>query len=320
MYSSNSNNKLTFSLVGFLIVVSFCFSLIKSTKFLKSSSSNNNRKLEVIGDKILKRTYGTGWNVWDKQTIIKGVYLRCSWTYYRSGGKSLPMCVHPGNETVSRSINDIGFWNECREVSQLWLDASNYINDESVFLDIGANIGSCTMHLLLNTNAKIIAFEPDPRNLFCLTSTLAGLDKEYQDRVTLFPIGLGSDASHSFILGTKHNLGHSVISLLKHAHINPVNQYEPEQVHIERLDSILDSKEFNVPVVKIDAEGFECNVVDGMGSILTDSIHTIHTEVFHGELQRFSCGIGKYFEKLQAANFHVSKLNGFTYIATNQEH
>ena len=31
-----------------------------------------------------------------------------------------------------------------------------------LFVDAGANVGACTMHMLLATSAKVAAFEPGP--------------------------------------------------------------------------------------------------------------------------------------------------------------
>ena len=45
-----------------------------------------------------------------------------------------------------------------------------------VYLDIGANIGACIMTMLLASDAFIVAFEPNPANLFRLTSTLLKLE------------------------------------------------------------------------------------------------------------------------------------------------
>ena len=36
-------------------------------------------------------------------------------------------------------------------------------------LQVGANIGACTVELLLRTNASIVALEPSPTNYFYLT-------------------------------------------------------------------------------------------------------------------------------------------------------
>eukprot|EP00966_Prymnesium_polylepis_P181525 4204620-Prymnesium_polylepis.1 len=41
-----------------------------------------------------------------------------------------------------------------------------------VVVEVGANIGACTLQLLLHTNATVLAFEPSPLNLFHLTESL----------------------------------------------------------------------------------------------------------------------------------------------------
>ena len=39
-------------------------------------------------------------------------------------------------------------------------------------------------------------------------------------------------------------------------------------VYVERLDSILNSENVHVGLLKMDAQGFECNVIEGMGQTL----------------------------------------------------
>jgi hypothetical protein len=53
------------------------------------------------------------------------------------------------------------------------------------------------MPMLLTTKAPIIVFELDPRNQFCLTNTLMAQTQELRDRVSLFPIALGSERGSS---------------------------------------------------------------------------------------------------------------------------
>jgi len=278
--------------------------------------------LPPLSHKVLKNTYGEGWNVWDKQHIIKGLAFKCSWTNYRYGDKSLPMCVHSEDDTVSTAVKSHGYWNECVDIYNLW--SSQNGNDSDIFVDIGANIGSCVMHFLMHTNANIIAFEPNPRNLFCLTSTLSNLDYKYQKRVTLFPIGLGSSPSTSIIFGVKGNLGHSSISL-------DINErrggrfHHGDLIHVERLDNILNSEELsgnNIRVMKIDVEGFECHVLDGMGTEILSHVDKIHTEVSAGDLEQHGCSSTEYIQKLQNANFQPTLRASYgeamqTYVATS---
>jgi hypothetical protein len=53
------------------------------------------------------------------------------------------------------------------------------------------------MPMLLTTKAPIIVFELDPRNQFGLTNTRMALTQELRDRVSLFPIALGSERGSS---------------------------------------------------------------------------------------------------------------------------
>jgi hypothetical protein len=81
----------------------------------------------------------------------------------------------------------------------------------AVYLEVGTNIGSCLVDMLMHTDARIIAFEPAPANLFCLTSTLLKLPEEYRARVALFPIGAGDANIESVIYAKSDNHGHSVV-------------------------------------------------------------------------------------------------------------
>jgi len=84
----------------------------------------------------------------------------------------------------------------------------NHDDDQSVvYVEIGANIGSCVMEMLLSTNASIVAFEPHPRNLYNLKKTVSLLDETYQNRLALFPVGPGNASMTSTIYSGSDNLG-----------------------------------------------------------------------------------------------------------------
>jgi hypothetical protein len=98
----------------------------------------------------------------------------------------------------------------CDILPTLWKDGDHDETDKSLYyVEIGANIGSCVMEMLLGTNAKIIAFEPHPMNVYNIKKTVSQLDKSYQDRLLLFPIGLGSEIITSTIYSATGNMGNS---------------------------------------------------------------------------------------------------------------
>jgi hypothetical protein len=83
-----------------------------------------------------------------------------------------------------------------------------------------------------------VVFEPDPRNQFCLTNTLMALPRELRERVSLFPIALGSEKGRSTINAAEGNMGNAVVGT--QIQDKPDQQFrEPIPIRIERLESIL---------------------------------------------------------------------------------
>jgi FkbM family methyltransferase len=179
------------------------------------------------------------------------------------------MCIHntTSDRWVSKSILLHGRWQDCNSLSAWYYD-SNYTTD-GWYVDIGANIGSCVLQVLMTTNAKIIAFEPDPRNLFCLTSTISQLPREMRKRVYVFPVALGAKQGTSEIHVATDNRGNAVVGqqIIDHGY-KQQRFLEPLPISIEVIDDLLDVSEAQINLVKLDAQGYECNIVQGMKQFL----------------------------------------------------
>lgn len=137
----------------------------------------------------------------------------CDMTTFQSASsvRETQMCVHSFQDSVSDEIRHNKHWYDCDVLPSLWNEVG-YIGsgeESSYYVDIGSNIGSCVIEMLLATDAKIIAFEPHPMNLFNLKKTIASMGKSFQDRVVLFPVGLGSMQSTSTIFSATGNMGNS---------------------------------------------------------------------------------------------------------------
>ena len=171
----------------------------------------------------------------------------------------------------------------------MWKDLQSVRNERSIYLEIGANIGSCVMEMLLSTDANIVAFEPHPRNLFNLRSSIAALDKSYQDRVVIVPIGLGAESASNTIFAASGNMGNSVIGKVIKDHprqeFNEDNQFT---IRVERLDSII-SNYPDISLIKMDAQGFECKVLDGISQDLANAIKKVKFEVALKHLRQQGC-------------------------------
>ena len=136
-----------------------------------------------------------------------------------------------------------------------------------VFLDIGANVGSHTIFAARSGKfRRIVAFEPDPRNVE-ITKTNVSLN-DLTDMVDVIPIACGdSDA----LMPLSVNKNSSTISSLVRTSIA---SYEVT-VQVRPLDDVLSELAISaaaVGMVYIDVEGFEPAVVRGAKSIIAASV------------------------------------------------
>jgi hypothetical protein len=140
----------------------------------------------------IRKTSGEGWEMWNRQAVM-GFDWTCRWaTFKATNGVTASMCVHPGIDVVSSSIVSTGRWSECDRLTTLWQYGGDGVNEKSVYVEIGGNIGSCVMQMLLTTKAPIIVFEPDPRNQFCLTNTLMNLTHSRSSQSVSDCVGIGN--------------------------------------------------------------------------------------------------------------------------------
>jgi hypothetical protein len=142
------------------------------------------------------------------------------------------MCLRERDDVLSNSITSEGRWRECEALPELWRrDLRGPSNQsDAVFVDIGANLGACTLQVLLTTNARAIVFEPNPASLFFLTETLHRAAREYErrrvaegiwsspslpfrERVVVLPFAVGEEVSHSSatLYVARGNAGNSVV-------------------------------------------------------------------------------------------------------------
>ena len=111
---------------------------------------------------------------------------------FRSSAAAQPMCLAK-HDIVSDGIRRFSRWRDCSRLLRLWQAAARDANGVrgGVAFDLGANIGACTVELLMRTHAHVVAFEPSPINLFYMTRSLKMLPKELAQRVVVYPIALG---------------------------------------------------------------------------------------------------------------------------------
>lgn len=137
----------------------------------------------------------------------------------------------------------------------LWLQGRRFIQERALLealvrpgmhvVDVGANIGYCTMMFssLVGERGRVWSIEPDPLNLLELEATVA--ENRLAGHVTVLPVAVGaSEGTVKFEPGLN-------------SCVKPEGRSE---VSVKSLDSLrLD----RVELIKIDVEGYEGAVLDG---------------------------------------------------------
>ena len=149
------------------------------------------------------------------------------------------------------------------------------LNNESVIVDIGANVGNHTVYWGKITNVKkIYAFEP-VKSTFNILSRNIELNN-LGEKVTLFNMGLSDITTIGKIESyVAYNIGGTVITKDSYGDIK-----------LNKLDNINEIMvEAKVDFIKIDVEGAEKDVLTGAEQFLNKHKPAVFIESFAGEYQ-----------------------------------
>ena len=136
-----------------------------------------------------------------------------------------------------------------------------YLKPGGLFLDVGSNVGyfSAIGLGLVGTRGTVHAFEPVPKYAEHLDS-LACMNPDYALVVNRF--AAGAEAGTEEIVLAKENIGgNTLIPGL----LSEDEAAEREQVEVRRLDEYILTQDLtNIQLIKIDTEGFEYLVLQGL--------------------------------------------------------
>ena len=250
------------------------FNTVRSVPSIKHDALSKQRSIHLMKRIVKTKSGPTGtWKLVDWANPItpeEEEKFSCNMTTFvaSKSDQQTQICVHTFNDFLSNAIIYDQRWQECDALSDLWT-VDGMEDDDSFFIDIGANIGSCVMEMLLSTKANIIAFEPHPMNVYNIKKTVSRLGKEYQDRLLLFPVGLGSAQSSTTIFSGHDNMGNSQLGTsVKDWGTQQFSEHLQFTVFVERMDSLLNAAKIDtIKFVKMDCQGFECKAVDGFGAL-----------------------------------------------------
>lgn len=155
------------------------------------------------------------------------------------------------------------------------------LKDEGLILDVGANLGIMTWHLLKNfEKADIWAFEPIPEN----NKILRAVTQEFKSRrYTIYDCALGDKPGIAkMVLPKVEEVKMQGLSHVVHESINEFNQGDFYEVPIETLDNLIDNSK-KVKGIKLDVENFEYFVLKGGENLIDRDKPIIYTELWENE-------------------------------------
>lgn len=207
-------------------------------------------------------------------------------------------------------VRDIG---PIRAIYKWWMARHDYeeafgqrllgaIGPDSVVWDIGANVGLYTRQFVQAGAKAVVAFEPAPESVAILHEAFAADSGE----VRIMPIALASAGGKAAFSSD----GSSVTNSLVEAD----DASRPTvEVRVMRADEALREFGLEMPtVMKIDVEGYEVDVIRGMGAILdSPSVRHVFVEVHFRALNRrdLDGGPSEMVSRLEKAGFTIDWLD-----------
>ncbi len=165
----------------------------------------------------------------------------------------------------------------------------HYLREADLFIDIGANVGSYTVLGASEVGAKTVCIEPIPKTFQILKENLE-LNK-ITSIVTALNIGLGSRKDQLRFTQSFDTINH----------VASAEEKDSITVDVERFDEIFDLT--TNTLIKIDVEGFETEVLEGMSkSITNQNLQAIIIEL-NGSGKRYGYDESKIHAKLLSNGF-----------------
>lgn len=167
-----------------------------------------------------------------------------------------------GGSTISRGFS---MFRTDPEVCN-WIDD---FDEESILVDIGANIGLYSLYAAKKGH-KVYAFEPESLNFSCLNMNIS--DNNLNDKIFAYPIAINDEEKLSTLnLGSMNfgGSGNSFDRKITDSGLEFIPIYKQGSVSYS-LESICSKLKIVPENIKIDVDGNELKVINGMLNILDD--------------------------------------------------
>jgi FkbM family methyltransferase len=199
-----------------------------------------------------------------RETVLNALAARGHLVYCRLPEGSF--FVDPSDRVVASWLMWHGGWQR-REFEQAAaiLVETGRLPQHAVFVDAGANIGTQTVYALRSGYfARAVAFEPEPQNVQLLAMNVAA--NGLTDRTVVVARALGEKSGQTVMHLHPRNKGAHAIGVAP-----SIDGLASIAVPMVRLDAALTEaglRPDEIGLIWIDAEGYEPEVVDGLGDFI----------------------------------------------------
>lgn len=181
---------------------------------------------------------------------------------------------------------------------------ARYLKAGDVFYDIGANMGffSLISSRLVGPGGQVCAFEPVSENADAVRENF-GLNQ--LDRSRLFEVAVGRTSGKAELLLTEWDGG----STLSSSSIRPSEPVSRRTVSVVALDDFIPAEKLPLPnFVKIDVEGVELEVIQGMARTIAEARPILLYEVDDGAKDSFLRRWGELDEQVKQLGYDIIRL------------
>lgn len=194
------------------------------------------------------------------------------------------MIVDVRDPAISKPILALGEYEE--GFARLLL---TFVNPETHFIDIGANIGFFTLLVARRASrGRVWSIEPDDQNVRLLRASIAL--NGFEDRVEVHHMAASDADGEIFFstLGYDANIGARFTAKEESTLIDRSvgGARKPTKIRAQTIDNLLRGRK--VDLVKIDVEGHEPAVLAGMQQVLRGQRPVVFSEFAPGTIQHIS--------------------------------
>jgi FkbM family methyltransferase len=180
------------------------------------------------------------------------------------------------------------------------------VSPGDTFVDIGANIGMLTLLAarLVGPRGKVIAFEP---NADVYRQLQHHVHRNKLENVSINPVGLGDIEKSLTLKVWAKNKGWGTFGTLSSEEQGLLTAEYQSRVVLG--DNVLEISSGTPTIIKIDVEGFECQVLRGLAKTLRAHRPTIITELIPENLARGGSSPAELFEIMETYHYQPFALD-----------